>query len=403
VTEEAIRRARITILAIFFLHGAVFATWASRIPAVKSQIGLSAAQLGLALLGVAAGSLISMPIAGYLIGRHGSRAATAISSLCFSAALFLPGLAFSQWTLAASLCVLGSAAGAMDVSMNTHALAIERVAGRPILSGIHASFSIGGIAGASLGGLVASLGIAPRIHFAAVAIIAAATVLAAAPGLLPGHVDAAPQARGRLRITPALAGLSALTFCFFLAEGAVADWSGLYLHGSALGYALFSGAMAIGRLGGDKLRHRIAPEVLVRLGSATAATGLALGLAIPVVGPIGFAIVGAGCSIVVPVVFAAAGSLNGGNTGAAIAFIIMSGAIGLFAGPPAIGFAAEAFTLRVALLIVVGLTAAGVALAPAVAAAAAPSRSSPALPAPDSWPQSRTQSATAAASRDTLP
>ncbi len=366
VSEAEVRKARVTVLTIFFLHGAIFATWISRIPAVKAQIGLSASQLGLALLGVAAGSLIAMPLAGFLIGRHGSRPVTAIASLAFCSALILPGLAVSQSTLTIALCILGSAAGSMDVSMNTHAVAVERAAGRPVLSAIHGAFSIGGIAGATIGWLVARLGIAPETHFVCAAAIGVAATLFVIPGFLPGHVDAAPKSRGKLRLTPALLGLGALTFCFFLAEGAIADWSGLYLHGSALGYALFSTTMTLGRLSGDGLRHRFSPRLLVTAGSAIAAAGLTLALAVPAAALAGFAVVGAGCSVVVPVVFGASAGLSEGSTGPAMAFLIMSGAAGLFAGPPAIGFAADAFTLRAALIIVVGLLLAGVPLGAAV-------------------------------------
>jgi len=367
VNETVVRRARFTVLVIFFLHGAIFATWVSRIPEVKSQIGLSDSQLGLALLGLASGSMVAMPVAGWLIGRLGSRSVTAAASLVFCSGLFLPGLAYSQLTLALSLAVLGAAAGSMDVSMNTHAVAVERAAGRPVLSAIHAAYSIGGIAGAVFGWLISRLGVAPRTHFLAAGILGVAATLLVTPGFLPGHVDSAPQSRGKLRLTPALLGLGALTFCFFLAEGAIADWSGLYLRGSALGYALFSTTMTIGRLGGDGLRHRFSPRVLVATGSAIAAGGLALALAAPMSALAGFAIVGVGCSVVVPVVFGASASVHDGSTGAAMAFLIMSGAAGLFAGPPAIGFAADAFTLRVALWFVVVLLLAGVALAPAVA------------------------------------
>lgn len=372
MTERNIAAARRSVLIIFFLHGAVFATWVARIPAVKSQLGLSAAQLGLALLGIAAGCLISMPVSGYLIGRFGSRPVTAVSSLVFTAALALPGLAFSQSTLAITLGVLGLAAGAMDVSMNAHAVAVERMSGRHFMSGFHALFSIGGMAGAALGGLVAAAGIAPRAHFAGAAVIAAAITLAAIPGLLPGHVDAISHEGSRLRITSALVKLSTLAFCFYLAEGAVADWSALYLRDttglpagrSALGYAFFSAAMALGRLSGDSLRHRFTSRVLVKTGSVVAVAGLALIVGIPAAALLGFAIVGAGCSIVVPIVFAAAGSIEGTSVGAALAVMTTCGYMGLFAGPPMIGFVAEASSLRIALALVIFLLAAGIVTAP---------------------------------------
>ncbi len=343
---------------------------------MKSAIGLSTGQLGLSLLGIAVGCLISMPLTGYVVSRYGSRSVTAIASMLFCIAIIAPGFATSQWTLGAALCLLGLAAGGMDVGMNAHAVLVERATGRPLMSGFHALFSIGGMAGSAIGGGVAGLGIAPRAHFIGASIIALAVTLIAIPGLLPGSADAIAHGKSSLRISWALAGLGGLTFCFFLSEGAIADWSALYLNKTAgtpagraaVGYALFSAAMAIGRLSGDRLRHRFSAAGLVRTGSITAAAGLALALAVPVtpIALLGFTIVGAGCCIVVPIAFSAAGGLKGTGTGAALAFVTTSGYVGLFAGPPMIGFVAEAFTLRLALIIVVVLVSLGAVLAAAV-------------------------------------
>jgi MFS family permease len=369
MTETRLRSARASVLAIFFLHGAVFATWVSRIPAVKADIGLSTGQLGLALLGIAAGCLIAMPVAGWLVSRYGSRSVTAFSSFCFGAALALPAFAESQAGLTAALCILGLAAGAMDVSMNSHAIAVERIWGRPLVSGFHAFFSIGGIAGAALGGVAARAGLAPRAHFLIAAVAAEAITLAAVPGLLPGSADAVPPGGRQLRMSRALIGLAVLTFCFFLVEGAIADWSALYLRStigagagtSAAGYAVFSAAMAMGRLCGDFLRRRIGPATLIRAGSVIAAVGMAIALAVPHAAPaiLGFLLVGAGCSIVVPIVFAAAGAIGKPAAGAALAFVTMSGYGGLFAGPPLIGFVADWTSLRAALSVVLALAASG--------------------------------------------
>ncbi len=336
---------------------------------MKAEIVLSTGQLGLALLGIAAGCLIAMPVAGWLVSRYGSGPVTAFSSFCFAAALALPAFATSQAALTAALGVLGLAAGAMDVSMNSHAITVERIWGRPLVSGFHAFFSIGGIAGAALGGVAARAELAPRAHFLIAAIAAGAITLAAVAGLLPGSADAVPPGRRKLRISRALIGLGILTFSFFLVEGAIADWSALYLRStigagpgtSAAGYAVFSASMAIGRLSGDFLRRRIGPAALIRGGSMIAASGMAIALALPHAAPAiaGFLMVGAGCSIVVPIVFAAAGALGKPASGAALAFVTMSGYVGLFAGPPVIGFVAEWTSLRAALTLVLALAASG--------------------------------------------
>lgn len=203
-------------------------------------------------------------------------------------------------------------------------------------------------------------------------------VLLSMRGLLPAAADAASGHHG-LQLTPVVLGLGAICFCFFLSEGAIADWSALYLARglgagpaqAAAGYALFAGAMALGRVVGDKLRGRFGPVLLVRCGSLLAALGLTLSLVSGRTGwaLAGFTLVGLGCAVIVPIAFAAAGNLKQ-PAGGALATVVTTGYFGLVAGPPLIGLAAEAITLRWALLIVVGLFVAGVMLAPTARTAA---------------------------------
>ncbi len=368
--------ARISVLIIFFIHGAVFSTWVSRIPAVQSGLGLSTGSLGLALLGIAAGSMISMPLAGWFIARSGSKLVTAAASLLFCIALAPPAWANSAWVLGFALSLLGFAAGAMDVAMNAQGVVVEQRAQKPMMSGFHAMFSIGGMCGSGIGGFVAKAGVGVRAHFLLAAVIYFAIVLAVIPQLLP-ETTARFTERTRFRISAAILGLSAISFCFFLSEGAMADWTALYLAHSlgagpasaAAGYAVFSAAMAIGRLAGDTLRSRFSSQLLVRSGSLLAASGLALAILIPhtLSALIGFALVGFGCSIIVPIAFAEAGRLSQAGASAALPTVVASGYFGLFVGPPMIGLAAEALTLRWALLIVVGLCLTGAVLSRAVA------------------------------------
>ena len=170
--------ARLSVLFIFLVHGLVFSTWVSRIPAVQSNLGLSSSRLGFALLGVAAGSIVSMPVAGWLVSRFGSRPVTAMSSLWFALALAPPAFANSAFTLGLALALLGLAAGAMDVSMNAQGVVVERLAQRPMMSGFHAAFSVGGMMGSGFGGLVAKMGIDVRHHFVWAAALYALLVLA---------------------------------------------------------------------------------------------------------------------------------------------------------------------------------------------------------------------------------
>jgi predicted MFS family arabinose efflux permease len=294
-----------------------------------------------------------------------------MSSFWFALALAPPAFANSAFTLGLALALLGLAAGAMDVSMNAQGVVVERLAQRPMMSGFHAAFSVGGMMGSGFGGLVAKRGMDVHHHFVWSAALYVLLVAIAVRGLVPAPADTKHGHHG-LRLTPAIAGLGALSFCFFLSEGAVADWSALYLSKSlgagpaqaAAGYALFSMAMALGRIAGDSLRSRFGAVSLVRLGSLSAAAGLVAALlyARTPLALAGFTMVGFGCSIIVPITFAAAGNLPGVSSGGALATVVAAGYFGLFAGPPLIGIAAEAISLRWALMIVVSLCLVGVSL-----------------------------------------
>ncbi|MFD7898593.1 MFS transporter [Streptomyces sp. NPDC059743] len=237
---------------VFFINGLVLASWAPRIPQVKEQLQLSDGQLGLALLGVALGSVPAMPAAGSLVNRFGSRAVARTAVLLYAAAIALPGLARSLTELMVSLAVLGAAVGALDVAMNAHAVDVERSSGRARLSSFHALFSAGALAGALVGTLAAAGGVAPRAQFTASAVVAvlaagsaAATLRPAAhqhpgparsrsaPGTsAPGTSATAPASAPVSRFTPRLLLLSALGLCVLLIEGVVTDWGSVYLADS---------------------------------------------------------------------------------------------------------------------------------------------------------------------------
>jgi len=370
-----VKAARTAVTATFFVHGALFGTWLSRIPAVKTELALSDGELGLALLGVTVGAVLSLPLAGWLVSRTGSRATVVLGLPVF--ALLLVPLAFAPGllSLAVALFAFGAAAGAVDVAMNAHGLAVEARYGRPILSSLHAGWSFGGLAGAAVGAAVAWAGVGPEGHFVAAAALLAAVGVVAGRALLPAAADR-PEAPARLRRPPRqLAALAVFAFCGLFGEGAIADWSAVYVDGSleggaavaALGFASLSVTMAAFRLVGDRLTTRWGAVTLARRGGATAATGVALALLgdRPLVALVGFAIAGAGLAALVPIAFRAAGSLPGMPPGAGIAALTTVGYTAFLVSPPTIGFAAEAVGLRTALVLVVLLLAAVVVLAPA--------------------------------------
>ena len=343
-------------------------SWAARIPAVQRHADLTNTRLGLALFAASLGALVAMPLAGWLCERIGSRRVTVAALLGGAASLFLISLASGLGELSAALFVFGAGFGAINVSANAQGLALERLYDRPILSSFHAAFSGGGLAGAGLGALGAAMGVGPREHFGALALTLIVVGLAAGHRLLPPDADDPRPARTFVRPPRALVALGAAAFFTLLAEGAAADWSAVYLSHSlgataavaALGYTGFSLAMAASRLVGDRLNGRFGPVALARWGGLLAATALALALVSDSTPAalFGFAAMGAGLGVVVPVLFRAAGSTPGVSASVGVAAVSTIGWLGFLSGPPVIGFAAGTLGLRSALGIVVVATVA---------------------------------------------
>lgn len=386
--------ARWSLAALFFSNGAVFANWAARVPAVQAKLGLDNGVLGLALLGAAVGAIVAMPSAGWLVARHGSRRLSRVLALANCATLPLLALAPNLPLLILALVVFGAGHGGMDVAINAQAVAVEKHFGRPIMSSFHALWSTGGLVGAACGGLLASRGTGLAAHFTGAALALGTLVLIVSPHLWPAanENDSAPGTDlGKEDVaTPlgvagnnsrrVLFGLGLITFCVLLGEGAMADWSAVFLSRSlgagegmaAAGYAAFSLAMAAGRFAGDGMIARLGPVATARGGGALAVAGLALalGIAQPWAVLTGFAAVGLGFAAIVPIAFSAAGCLPGVSPGAGISAVSTVGYLGFLVGPPLIGLVAQVSSLRAALWVVAVLSAMVAALAPSVRPAA---------------------------------
>lgn len=354
--------ARRAVLTVFFINGAVFASWAPHIPGVQQRLSLGEGALGLALLCIALGGLVAMNASGWLLGRFGSRAVTATASLAFCLTLPLPILAPSAPWLIVALLGFGIANGAMDVAMNAQGLAVERGYARPIFSSMHGLFSIGAMSGAVVGGWTLTAGLEPRTHLTVAACGLGFLSLAMARGLLPPEADAKTTESHFARPTGPLLGLGGLAFICLLAEGAIADWSAVYLHFvlgtdaglAAGGFAAFALLMAAGRLTGDQLTRQFGSVALLQLGGLLASLGLifAIWATEPVLSIVGFGLVGLGLANVVPVLFRAGSRVPGVAPGVGIAAVATMGYCGFLGGPPLIGFAAEAITLTGALTLV---------------------------------------------------
>jgi MFS family permease len=359
--------ARAGVAAVFFLNGFGYGSWVPRIAEIQDKLGASEGQLGLALFMAALGALIAMPLAGAAAHRYGSRAATAVTVACFG--ITLPGLALAPDLIGLGLALfaVGAASGALDVSMNAQGVAVEKHHWRPIMSSLHGMFSLGGMTGAAATGLIATINVPLLLHFAGICVLILLIGVIACRPMLPASAEAGAEGPGFARpslaiLVPGIVALAAL-----LSEGAIADWSAVYLSASlgagttmaALAFAAFSMMMAAGRFTGDRLVARLGGDLVVRAGATLAALGLGLTLVIgqPIVAVIGFALVGAGVSCIFPVVLSSAARTPDLPPSAAIAAVCTVGYFGFLLGPPAIGGLAELIGLPGALGLVVLLCA----------------------------------------------
>ncbi|MEU6388407.1 MFS transporter [Streptomyces sp. NPDC046939] len=370
--RSPLSRLRAVLTLFFALDGFVFAGWVVRIPAIKEQTGASASALGLALLGVSAGAVVTMMLTGGLCRRFGSHAVTVACGVLLPLTVALPPLTHSPLALGLVLLAFGAAYGGMNVAMNSAAVDLVAALGRPVMPSFHAAFSLGGMVGSGLGGLVAGH-LSPTRHLLALTVIGLVVTAAAAPTLLrhtppapPERVqdeDAAPRPAGR-RATGLVIVFGLIALCTAYGEGALADWSALHLEEdlhahpgvAAASYSCFAFAMTIGRLSGTALLERLGRTRTMVLGGATGAAGMLLGALAPSVWLtlVGFAVTGLGLANLFPVAIERAGALAG-PTGVAAASTLGYG--GMLLGPPAIGFMADWFSLPTALTSVALLAA----------------------------------------------
>lgn len=346
----------------FFVAGALFATWGVHVPTVKAHFRLSEPSLAVAMLASGGGAVLALLVAGPTIARFGPRATGLVTGVAATACIGALLASDRYAVLIVLMFVFGSVFAIFDVVINVVASDCETQAARPLMSGLHGMFSVGGMAGAGLGSLLAGAGVAAPLHLVGVASVVALVVTTTGLALPPS--TATPAASGpKLPTRRPVLLLGTLAALGLIAEGAMYDWSVLYLKQelqspasvAALGYAAFSAAMAAGRFGGDAVRRRLSAPALVRLSGALAALGMALALlaASPVAALVGFAITGFGLANVVPVLFSAAGRLDRVAAADGIAGVSALGYLGLMVGPPMIGVLAHAGSLATALWTVV--------------------------------------------------
>jgi MFS family permease len=352
---------RAAVTTVFALNGALLGTWGARIPAIQDGLDTGPGGIAVALAALAAGALIAMPTAGRLVSSHGSATVVRIAVAVLGLGLVAPAVMPTVALLALSTFLLGLANGSLDVSMNVQGVEVERRAGRAIFSSMHAAFSAGGLIGAGIAALCAATDIGALANFAVVGVLGAAIGEWVSRGMVADtpHVDGdgatspAGTSGGRWK-------LRGLAFCCLFAEGAAMDWSAVHLRAigagaavAALAYAAFSVAMATGRLNGDWLSERLGPVALARRGGLLAGAAMALALIVgaPGVGLLAYVLLGAGLSVITPMVFRAAAT--GGDAGPALAAVTTTGYLGLLSGPPIIGAVASVTSVPTALVLVI--------------------------------------------------
>jgi fucose permease len=352
-------RDRRAVSVAFLAFGAVMGSWIPRLPALKDHLHLSDGQVGYALLAFATGAVIGAAIARIVLGRGAKRWVRG-GTVAISASLLGPAVAGSFVQLFTSLVVLGACAGFIDMLENAQAADLERTVGQPLINGFHGYWSLGGFIGAVLAGGAAFAGVSPLPQFALAAIVAAAGsawILRDLPDTRAGAPRKAPSGAGRFWLTGFVVAVAAIAFCSILVEGGAADWSALYLRElshadpglAAGGFAGFALAATLVRFRADLLTARTNPKVVARLGGLIAALGLVLAIAVPALpgAIVGFALVGIGTAVLVPLAFSAGANL--GASGTALALVLAVGYLGSIAGPAMIGNVADRVGLRVAM------------------------------------------------------
>ncbi|MDO1444977.1 MFS transporter [Rhodocytophaga aerolata] len=352
------RVIRLTIGTFFFLQGLCFSSWASRIPTIGHQLGLSHGKLGAVLFALPIGLITSLPLSGWLISRYGSRQVLIVSAILYASFLPLIGLTAEAWQLMAMLFLLGLSGNVSNIAMNTQAVHVEAWYGRSIMASLHGLNSLAGFAGAAIGMYCVSLHLSPFVHFSLICALAYMSIAFLYRYVLPFKEKVKPAKptfsfalpEGRLTL------LGLIVFCGMVCEGTLFDWSGIYFMEvvkapvdlTSVGYLAFMYAMAFGRFVGDWLSSRFGTKQVIRVNGLLIGIGLTTAIVLPYVSTatVGFLLAGAGVSTIVPLIYGSIGKQTNGTASNALAAVASMGYIGFLLGPPIIGMLAEIINLQ---------------------------------------------------------
>ena len=346
---------RIAVAVFFFLAGLSFASWASRIPDIKLQLGLSEGTLGLILFALPTGIMSSLPFTGWIISKWSSRTILILAYILYPLTLVLIGMVQTPIQLAGTLFLFGTWSNFFNIAVNTQAIAVEQLYGKTIMASFHGIWSLAGFTGAAVGTLMISLGLVPFWHFCLITGLSIPVVLMVSRYTVKQDAETGKQPLfAKPDKTILLYGL--IAFGSMVCEGTMFDWSGVYFQKAVaaptqwvtLGYLLFMGAMATGRFISDRFTSRFGIKPVLQASGALIASGLMLSVVFPYLIPagIGFLMVGLGVSSVIPLIYSAAGRSKTMNPGVALAAVSTIGFIGFLLGPPLIGSIAQIASLR---------------------------------------------------------
>jgi MFS family permease len=353
---------RMAVGAMFFFQGLTFASWASRIPTIQQLLGLNEAALGAMLLALPIGLMVSLPFAGWLVARFGSRKVVLAAALAYSAVLVSLGFAQNTLQLASALFVYGFCGNLLNIAINTQAVGVEALYKKSIMASFHGLWSLAGFTGAAIGSLMIGLNVLPSYHFLLAMALVWVGVASCSRYILREDLNSDGNQPLFAKPDKSLVNLGIIAFCAMICEGAMFDWSGVYFKKVVMaepawlgaGYTAFMLTMALGRFVADGFTHRFGLQNTLKLSGLLTASGLLLAVVMPGLWTAisGFLLVGAGVSSVVPLVYSAAGRSKVLTPGVALAAVSTIGFLGFLIGPPLIGFVAGAFSLRASFSII---------------------------------------------------
>lgn len=357
-----LKKRRIALGSLFFFLGLCFASWASRIPEIQAKFDLSEGQLGTLLLCLPIGSVLGLPIAGWLVHKYGSRVVIIWGGALYAIALPLVGLSPTTWAIALVLIVFGLLGNVMNIAVNTQALALEDDYGRSILASFHGLWSSAGFVGAGIGAAMIFLTLSPSTHFLFITTLSFLILFFARPFVVK---ETKAQSGGGLVLKKPddlLLRVGLISFLGMMCEGCMFDWSGVYFKKVVLadptlvatGYVVFMGAMASGRFLSDRLTARFGKVRIIRFSGLLIFSGLILAVLMPYywVATLAFLMVGFGVAAIVPLSYSIAGRSKIYSPGVALAIVSTIAFFGFLLGPPLIGFIADLFNLKVSFALI---------------------------------------------------